>query len=130
PMKPLAFPEATPDSPSGEIELTEAVLLFVQRARAVDPKFDIELENAIHVASICQRLDGLPLAIELAAAQVSNMKVQELASRMERLLPLLVDGPGDQPARLQTMTNSLRWGYELLSPEDRLIFRMLSVFRS
>ena len=80
------------------------------------------------VAEICQRLDGLPLAIELAAARVSHLPLQTLLQRMDQRLPLLVDGDRDLPVRLQTMRNAIAWSDDLLTPAEQSFFRCLAVF--
>src|SRR5262249_34353220 len=89
---------------------------------------DVSESNAAVVAEICQRLDGLPLAIELAAARVSHLPLQALLHRMDQRLPLLVDGDRDLPVRLQTMRNAIAWSYDLLTPSEQRLFRCLSVF--
>ncbi len=107
---------------------SEAVTLFIERAQAVVPSIEVGEANAAVVAVICQHLDGLPLAIELAAARVSHLPLPTLLARMDRRLPLLVDGNRDLPARLQTMRNAIAWSYDLLTPAERRAFRYLSVF--
>jgi len=107
---------------------SEAVTLFIERAQAVVPSIDVGETNAAVVAEICQHLDGLPLAIELAAARVSHLPLRTLLARMDRRLPLLVEGDRDMPARLQTMRNAIAWSYDLLTPAERQVFRCLAVF--
>ena len=107
---------------------SEAVTLFVERAQAVVPDLDVSESSAAVVAQICQHLDGLPLAIELAAARVSHLPLRTLLARMDRRLPFLVAGDRDLPARLQTMRNAIAWSYDLLTPAERQVFRCLSVF--
>jgi non-specific serine/threonine protein kinase len=107
---------------------SEAVTLFIERAQAVVPSIDVSEANAAVVAEICQHLDGLPLAIELAAARVSHLPLRTLLARMDRRLPLLVEGDRDMPARLQTMRNAIAWSYDLLTPPERQVFRSLAVF--
>jgi predicted ATPase/DNA-binding XRE family transcriptional regulator len=106
----------------------EAVSLFVDRARAVRPDFVLNQENATIVAAICGRLDGLPLAIELAAARVRHLPPADLLSRLACRLPLLTGGPRDQPVRLQTMYGAISWSYDLLSPGEQALFQQLAVF--
>lgn len=107
---------------------SEAVTLFIERAQAVVPGIDVGEANAAVVANICQHLDGLPLAIELAAARVSHLPLRTLLTRLDRRLPLLVEGDRDMPARLQTMRNAIAWSYDLLTPAEQHVFRCLSVF--
>jgi predicted ATPase len=102
--------------------------LFVQRARAVSPGFNLTDGNAPLVARICQRLDGLPLAIELAAAWVSALGLAEQVERLDASLQVLVAGHRTAPDRQQTLRANLDWSYALLMPAEQLIFRRLSVF--
>ena len=106
----------------------EAVALFIQRAQAVKPDFLVTSANAPAVAGICVRLDGLPLAIELAAARVKSFPPQTLLARLEQGLAVLSGGARDLPARQQTLWGALAWSYNLLSPEEQQIFRRLAVF--
>jgi predicted ATPase/DNA-binding NarL/FixJ family response regulator len=110
------------------IELSPAVQLFVARARAADSAFEITAENAGAVAAICARLDGLPLAIELAAARIRTLPPFALLTRLERALPLLVGGARDMPERLSAMRNAIAWSYDLLGAHEQMLFRQLSVF--
>ena len=105
-----------------------AVELFLQRARAVKPDFHLTPTTTPIVAAICRRLDGLPLAIELAAARVTLLTPPALLERLERRLPLLVNGAVDLPLRQQTMRDAIAWSYDLLDGEQRTMFRHLSVF--
>ncbi len=107
---------------------SEAMTLFIERAQAVDPDIDVSGTNAAVVAEICQRLDGLPLAIELAAARVSHLSLPALLERLELRLPFLIDGDRDLPARLRTMRNAIAWSHDLLTPPEQLLFRCLAVF--
>jgi predicted ATPase/class 3 adenylate cyclase/Tfp pilus assembly protein PilF len=107
-----------------------AVTLFVQRARAVRPAFALTAENAAAVGEICRKLDGLPLAIELAAARVKLFPPAALAERLGRRLDLLTSGPRDLPARQQTLRGAIDWSHELLGESDRAVFRGLAAFVS
>jgi class 3 adenylate cyclase len=106
----------------------EAVALFVDRARAVKPEFELTRENAPHIAAICVRLDGLPLAIELAAARIRLLTPEAILARLEKRLPLLTGGSRDLPARQQTLQQAIAWSHDLLEPPQRRLFARLSVF--
>jgi predicted ATPase/DNA-binding SARP family transcriptional activator len=106
-----------------------AVDLFTARARAVRPDFEVTAQNAGAVEEICLTLDGLPLALELAAARARLLSPDELLVRLEDRLTVLVAGPCDAPARQQTLRGALEWSYELLSEDDRRLFARLAVFR-
>jgi non-specific serine/threonine protein kinase len=105
-----------------------AVELFMRRARASDPSITLNAEYAAAVARICQRLDGLPLALELAAARAPMFPPPVLLERLSNTLDLLTAGARDQPVRLQTLRNAFRWSYELLGDAGQRLFRRLSVF--
>jgi predicted ATPase/DNA-binding SARP family transcriptional activator len=105
-----------------------AVELFVQRARAARPDFAVTDEYAPLLAAICQRLDGLPLAIELAAVRIKLFSPAALLSRLERRLPLLTGGARDLPARQQTLRDAIAWSYDLLEEAEKTLFQRLSVF--
>jgi non-specific serine/threonine protein kinase len=109
---------------------TEAVRLFVERAQAVSADFALTVENCAAVVEICERSEGLPLAIELAAARTRLLPPAELLPRFAPLLPVLVDGPRDQPLRLRTMANAIAWSYNLLTPDEQTLFRALATFAS
>ena len=102
--------------------------LFVARAQAKRPDFVLTDANAADVATICRRLDGLPLAIELAAARTDVFSPEHLLPRLERRLPLLTGGARSHPTRLQTMQDAIAWSYGLLTPAEQTLFRRLSVF--
>ncbi len=106
----------------------EAVRLFTERARAVNPSFALTDETAALAAEVCRHLDGLPLAIELAAVRTSHLPLPMLRDRLGRRLPLLTGGPRDAPPRLQTMHNAIAWSHELLDLQTRILFRRLAVF--
>jgi predicted ATPase len=106
----------------------EAVALFIERARAVKPDFAVTNENAPAVAQICSRLDGLPLAIELAAARVRLLTPQAIVDRLERSLPVLASGSQDLPTRQRTLRGAIGWSYELLGETERILFRRLAAF--
>jgi predicted ATPase/class 3 adenylate cyclase len=104
----------------------DAIRLFVQRAQAVRP--DFELSDASVVAQICRRLDGLPLAIELAAARVKMLSPAAILSRLDQRLEMLTGGPRDVPLRQRTLRQAIAWSYDLLSPEEQRLFRHAAVF--
>jgi predicted ATPase len=131
-VPPLALPEPVapgrqPSSPAALAQVP-AVAFFVQRARAVRSDFALDAANAPAVAAICRRLDGLPLALELAAARVKLLPPATLLSRLERRLPLLTGGAQDAPARQQTLRGTLAWSYDLLHVGEQALFRRLAVF--
>src|SRR5215217_960425 len=119
-------PSATPHL--SVVASAEATQLFLERARAVRPDFTLTDANAAVVAAICWRLDGLPLAIELASARLAHLPLAALQHRLEQRLPLLTGGPRDLPARLQTMRDAIAWSYDLLSADEQALFRRLAVF--
>jgi predicted ATPase len=110
------------------LSASPAMALFVQRAQAVRPEFTLTPENVIDVARICQRLDGLPLALELAAARIRLMPPHALLIRLRRRLPMLTGGARDLPERHQTLRATLEWSYDLLPAGAQTLFRRLSVF--
>lgn len=129
PIAPLATPEAgTSSSPLVGLAGVPAVRLFVERAQAVEPGFALREETAAPVATICRRLEGLPLALELAAARVKILPPTTLLERLERRLPLLSGGARDLPPRQQTMRDAIAWSYDLLTTDEQDLFRHLAVF--
>jgi predicted ATPase/class 3 adenylate cyclase len=128
PLLPLSVPDPTHLPPLERLSQYEAVRLFVERAQAVKPDFALTMANASAVAEICHRLDGLPLAIELAAAYVRLLSPHALLLRLEKRLPLLTRGARDVPARQQTMRNAIVWSHDLLTEEEQIDFRRLAVF--
>jgi predicted ATPase len=106
----------------------EAVQFFLERARAAKPNFQLTSENASAVAEICRRLDGLPLALELAAARIKLLPPQAILSRLDDRLKLLTGGARDLPSRHQTLRNTLEWSYSLLGEEEKTLYARLSVF--
>ena len=127
PVSPLALPDAAAATPEGSLA-APAVRLFAMRAEAADPTFALTDASAATVAEICRRLDGLPLALELAAAQIRVLPPPALLTRLAARLPVLTGGPQDQPPRLRAMRDAIAWSYDLLSPEEQALFRRLSVF--
>jgi predicted ATPase/class 3 adenylate cyclase len=128
PVPPLALPDPRVLPPVKVLTQYEAVRLFVERARAVKADFEVSNENAPAVAEICARLDGLPLAIELAAARVRLLSPQAMLTRLSNRLKLLKGGARDLPTRQQTLRGTIDWSYELLEEEEKSIFGRLSVF--
>lgn len=114
--------------PVQPLPVPEAVQLFVTRARAADAAFGITAANAATIAAICRRLDGLPLAIELAVARLRSLPPAALLTHLDQALPLLTDGARDQPDRLRTMRAAIAWSYDLLDPNEQRLFRGLSAF--
>jgi predicted ATPase/transcriptional regulator with XRE-family HTH domain len=127
-LGPLVLPRAGRPEHAGELLQSPAVALFVQRAQLVHPEFALDDENAAVIADICRRLDGLPLAIELAAARISHLPVTALRDRLSHRLGILTGGPRDAPARQQRMRDTIALSYDLLTHPERVLFRQLSVF--
>ncbi|HEX5500487.1 MAG TPA: LuxR C-terminal-related transcriptional regulator, partial [Thermomicrobiales bacterium] len=126
-VPPLGLAEGNGQAAAEAIGQSDAVQLFVARAKAINHTF-VFAANAPTVASICQRLDGLPLAIELAAARSKVLPPAALLARLERRLPLLAGGNRDAPARQRTMRDAIAWSYDLLLPPEQALFRRLAVF--
>jgi predicted ATPase/transcriptional regulator with XRE-family HTH domain len=125
-IAPLELPDT--DSSLEALECSPAVALFLDRARAAGAELELTATSAPVVAEICRRLDGLPLAVELAAAWTRLLPPPALLARLDRRLPLLIDGPHDLPARQRTMRDTVAWSYGLLAAEERRLFRRLCVF--
>ena len=128
PVPPLGLPDPAHLPALTQLSQYEAVALFIERARAVSPGFEVTNENAPAVAEISVRLDGLPLAIELAAARIRILPPQAMLGRLERSLGLLAGGSRDLPLRQQTLRGAIDWSHELLDEPDRGLFACLSVF--
>jgi predicted ATPase len=128
PVPPLGLPAPGGASSPAELMQSPSIALFVQRATAARPDFMLTDDNADAVVDICRRLDGLPLAIELAAARVKILPPAELRTRLERRLELLTGGARDLPERQQTLRSTIKWSYDLLTAEEQKLFRRLSVF--
>ena len=128
PVPPLGVPDAASLPALEALSKYEAVQLFVDRAHAVAPSFSVTSENAPAVAELCVRLDGLPLAIELAASRVKLLPPQALLARLSRRLELLRGGARDRPERQQTLRATLDWSFDLLDERRRRLFARLSVF--
>jgi len=126
PVPPLAVP--APDSALEYLSQSEAVALFVQRARAVRPDFELSATNARAIVEICARLDGLPLAIELAASRVKLLPVGALLERLERSLDLLLSTTADRTDRQRTLRGAIAWSYDLLDEAEQALFRRLAIF--
>ncbi len=125
-VPPLAVPP--PNATVDDVRAVPSVMLFVERAAAVRPEFSLSEQNAADVASICQALDGLPLAIELAAARADVLGPGAIKARLCDRFALLVDGPRDAAARQRTLRAAIDWSFELLSSQERRLFLLLSVF--
>ncbi|GAC1348383.1 MAG: hypothetical protein NVSMB27_16010 [Ktedonobacteraceae bacterium] len=128
PVLPLALPDLKHLPDLASLLQCPAVALFIQRAQASKPDFQFNHANAPTIAKICDRLDGLPLAIELAAARIKLLSPQALLARLEHRLQVLTSGTRDMPERQQTLRNTLTWSYDLLDTQERRLFRQLSVF--
>lgn len=129
-VPPLTLPAWTGDTSVAlaQLKRCEAVELFAARARAANAAFVLDKRNAAVVASICQRLDGMPLAIELAAARTRMLSVEQIAARLDDRFHLLTTGSRTAPARHQTLQDALDWSYDLLSEPERRLFEQLGIF--
>jgi non-specific serine/threonine protein kinase len=128
PVEPLPVPHVQPAATPAALGQIDAVALFVERARAVRPSFALSEVNALVVADICRQLDGLPLAIELAAARLRVLSPEALLAQVTDRLRLLQGGPRDLPARQQTLQDTVGWSYGLLSDDDQRLFCCLAIF--
>jgi predicted ATPase/DNA-binding CsgD family transcriptional regulator len=128
PIAPLGLVELDRHRGLKDVATSDAVRLFISRAEAVQPDFALTADNAVAVAEICRRLDGLPLAIELAAARVKVLPPSALLARLDHRLPMLTGGGRDHPERQQTMRDAIAWSHDLLSPEEQRLLRRLAVF--
>ncbi|MGI8688318.1 MAG: ATP-binding protein [Thermomicrobiales bacterium] len=128
PIAPLPVPDLADVANLDVLAASPAVMLFVQRAQAIMPSFQLTRANAAAVAEICVRLDGLPLAIELAVARIKVFSPAALAARLEHRLAILTGGAADLPARQQTIRRAIAWSYHLLTVAEQQLFRRLAVF--
>ena len=128
PVPPLAIPDLKQKHDLEKTSQFSAVALFIERAQAIKPDFAVTNENAPAVAQICVRLDGLPLAIELAAARIKLFTPQAMLKRLKKPLKFLTGGAIDVSARQQTLRGAVAWSYDLLNDEERMLFRQLGIF--
>ncbi|HEV3485366.1 MAG TPA: adenylate/guanylate cyclase domain-containing protein, partial [Vicinamibacterales bacterium] len=128
PVPPLAVPTAGDPVDLNKLTRTDSVALFVQRARAFKPDFELAEDNAEAVAAICARLDGLPLAIELAASRIKVLPPAALLDRLSKSLDLLQSTAADRTDRQRTLRGAIEWSYNLLAEPERMLFRRLAVF--
>jgi non-specific serine/threonine protein kinase len=128
PVPPLALPDPVAVATRDDLERSAALRLFAERGQAVNPDFVVTADTVPLVTDVCRRLDGVPLAIELAAARLTHLSLATLCERLERRLPLLTGGGRDRPLRLQTMRDAIAWSHDLLRPEEQMLFRRLAVF--
>lgn len=128
PVPPLTLPDLDKLPSTKRLSQYEAVQLFIERALAVKPDFEVTNKNARAIAEICVELDGLPLAIELAAARIRLLSPQAILSRLENRLKLLTGGPRDLPPRQRTLRTTIDWSHDLLGADEQALLRRLSVF--
>ena len=128
PIHPLAVPDPDDASNPAIVARATSVALFVARAQSVQPRFALSRTNARTLVDICRRLDGLPLAIELAAARVKVLSPEAILTRLSHRLPLLATRAADRPGRHQTLRAAIAWSEDLLEPDERTVFRRLAVF--
>lgn len=127
-LLPLALPDATPRSDHATLARSPATALFLERARAAETRFSVDQRNAPTIVEICRRLDGLPLAIELAAAWIGVVGLDAILSRLSDHQGLPLGGPRDVPERQRTLFNAIAWSYDLLNEAERSVFRALGAF--
>lgn len=128
PVPPLESPSQLGDDPAGDIMRWPATSLFWERAQALMPDLELDRQSALRVLEICRRLDGLPLAIELAAARVKHLPLAAISEQLENRLEFLVGGPRDLPLRQRAIRDTVAWSHELLAPRSQKLFSRLSVF--
>jgi predicted ATPase len=128
PIQPLALPDPAQVPDLARLAAIPSVALFVERAREATPAFALTTDNAATIVELCQRLDGLPLALELAAARLALLTPSALLVRLEHRLPLLSRGARDLPQRQQTLRTTIAWSYDLLEAGEQQLFRRLAVF--
>lgn len=124
----LSVPEIDRDLEADQLLRYEAVKLFVERAHLINPKFAVDQTNASDIAQICARLDGIPLAIELAAARLKTLSVEQIHTRLDDRFNLLTNGARTLPSRHQTLRAAVDWSYGSLSENEKTLFRRLAVF--
>lgn len=129
PVRPLVLPDAAPDQTLGQLAETEAVQLFVERATSASPAFELTEQTAPAVVEICRRLDGIPLAIELAAARLRMLSLEEIVARLGDQLALLGGRSRTGPPWHRTIRAAIDWSYDLLDARERAVFCRLAVFR-
>jgi predicted ATPase/DNA-binding CsgD family transcriptional regulator len=127
PLAPLPVPEASPALPLADLARQPSVALFLRQAQLVDPSLELDRANARAIVDICRRLDGLPLAIELAAARVRTLPPEALRARLDRRFSVLTGGPADRPLRQRTLVNTIAWSYDLLDIAEQHLVRELAV---
>lgn len=128
PVEPLPLPAQDAALPVAALHENAAITLLLERARAGRPTFALTAANAATLAALCRCLDGLPLALELAAARLRLLPPEMLLAQMQDRLEYLADGPRDQPARQQTMRDTIAWSYALLAPDAQRLFRHVAIF--
>ena len=128
-VPPMVLPDVRTPADPDHLLAYESVALFVDRARTIDPRFVLDASSAETIGRICARLDGLPLAIELAAARVRVLSLAQILDRLDRALPVLQGGGRDRPARQQTLQGAIAWSHDLLDEAERRVFRRMAVFR-